>query len=349
MVSQNNRLTGFILYFWGILIDPENRLLMKLTLQSISHAQLEFTNQLPEDFTGPRLPGGEVLFTKGTFGYLAVQEFDGGNFLMRYWVLKTKQSFTLDAESSHSGVYAVIMMRNEIHPRFDNTDLNIGENQFTILQANRLKTRLDFPPREHFICFEVLVSPPLMQSILNDFPADPFQILEPPPNVSEVLVGPNLGADPEVKEHIRYIFTYSHTETWRRNYFENRAWDIVWKLVAGYLENREEDPLTPQKRKLAYDIQRIILDNLDDHIIIKNLAGQVGVSQSVLKEIFSKAYGMGVHTFRVYERLKKAIQLIHEGMDVNEAALETGWRSADLIRAYYKVYGTTPGTLKKKK
>ncbi len=62
-----------------------------------------------------------------------------------------------------------------------------------------------------------------------------------------------------------------------------------------------------------------------------------------------KAYGMGMHEFRIYQRLKKAIHLLNEGMLVKEAAAKTGWTSADLIKAYYKVYRTTPGTLKKKK
>jgi AraC-like DNA-binding protein len=46
--------------------------------------------------------------------------------------------------------------------------------------------------------------------------------------------------------------------------------------------------------------------------------------------------------------LKKAIQLINEGMTVKEAAQLTGWQAADLSKAYFKVYGTTPGSIKKK-
>ncbi|HYK57538.1 MAG TPA: AraC family transcriptional regulator, partial [Flavisolibacter sp.] len=110
-----------------------------------------------------------------------------------------------------------------------------------------------------------------------------------------------------------------------------------------------ENLVSNLEKSTAHAVQQLILDNLDKHLLIKELAHEVGASESRLKKLFAKVYGKGMHEYRIYQRLKKAIQLLNEGMSVKEAAAATGWRSADLIKAYFKVYGTTPGTIKKKK
>jgi len=58
---------------------------------------------------------------------------------------------------------------------------------------------------------------------------------------------------------------------------------------------------------------------------------------------------MGMHEYHLHQRLKLAIELLHGGLSVKETAAKTGWRPANLINAYYEQYGTTPGTVKKKK
>jgi AraC-like DNA-binding protein len=195
-----------------------------------------------------------------------------------------------------------------------------------------------------------MLSHSLAESIFKDFPELPGSSGPSSSELPEIWVDPSTWIDEETRDHIRYIFTYSNPEKWRRNYFENRVWDIAWKLVALHLN---ADPssfgLHQSDREKAYAIQRRIVDNLEEHTIIKDLAHEVLTNESHLKNIFSRVYGMGIHEYRIYERLKKAIQLIKEGMTVKEAARQTGWQSADLIKAYSKVYGTTPGTIKKKK
>jgi AraC-like DNA-binding protein len=322
---------------------------MKLTIETLSHKPLEFYKELPGQFTGLRLPGAEVTSASGGFGELSMQEFDGGSFVIRYSVLQTKEAFSVNATSHHSGVHALIMLRNEINPTLENGSIKIAEGQFTIVHAHQPTLTLTFPGLKQYICFEAMLSGTFISSLLKDFPEASFLLNAPSPVLPQVWVNPARWTDKEVDEQIRYIFSYSDPEKWRRNYFKNRVWDIVWKLLALYLKDPADDPRAREEKEKAYAIQRYILDNLDKHALIKELAQKFTLSESSLKKLFSKVYGMGLHEYRIYERLKKAIQLLNEGMSVKEAAAQTGWRPADLIRAYNKVYGTTPGTIKKRK
>jgi AraC-like DNA-binding protein len=323
---------------------------MKITIESLSHKEVEFSDDFPVHFAGPRLSGGEVLTATSDFGELCIQEFDGGSFLIRYSVLQTKEPFAVDAQNHYSGLYSIIMLKNEINPIINEKKFKIDQGQFTLIEATDADFKFVFPGMQQYISLEALLSPTLAKFILNDFPDMSGALQDSPQEQPTILVDPAKWIDMEIREHIHYILTYSDPVKWRRNYFENRVWDIVWKLVAIHLnENPEGVTITETEKQTAYDVQRLILDNLDKHLLVKELAHEVGMSESGLKRIFAIVYGMGMHEYRIYERLKKAIELLNGGLSVKEAAALTGWRSADLIRAYYKVYGTTPGSAKKKK
>jgi AraC-like DNA-binding protein len=340
--------------FFGNLTKHKKNLLekkMNLTIETLSHKPLEFYSELPVKFPGPRLPGGEVLSANGEFGDLCIQEFNGGNFIIRYSVLETKEPFILDSKSHHSGMHAAIMLRNSIHPVFKTAEeIKISEGQFTILQAHQPAVTVNFEGKQQYICFEAMLSHVLAVSLLADFPELPVTLSETAPQQPDIWVNPAKWTDHEVREHIHYILTYSDPVKWRRNYFENRVWDITWKLLAIHMnKTSEESILTEDEKEKAHQVHQLIIDHLDKHLLIRELAKKVGASESRLKRIFMKAYGMGMHEYRIYERLKMAIQLINEGMTVKQAAAYTGWRPADLIKAYHKVYGTTPGTIRKKR
>ncbi len=324
---------------------------MKLIIETLSHSPLNLLPTLPAQFPGPRISGGEVLSASGEFGNLYLQEVNGGNFIIRHSIIDTKEEFLVTAQSNHSGVHAVIMLRNHANPIIKNaTNVDLREGQFTMMQADQPAATVHFKQKQQYAFFEIMLSEKLADSVLKDFPDVAINLMTPAPEKPDIWVNPAKWTDQEVREHVHYILHYSDRPEWRRNYFENRVYDIAWKLLAIHVRAGSSEPImTEEEKEKATRVHDLIVDNLDVHMLTRELARNVGTSESRLKKIFMKAYGMGMHEYRIYERLRKAIQLLNEGMTVKEAAAQTGWRSADLIKAYYKVYKTTPGTLKKKK
>jgi AraC-like DNA-binding protein len=295
------------------------------------------------------LEGGEVLTASNDFAKFCIQEFDGGNFLMHYSVVETKAAFAVNARRLYPGIHALIMLKNEVSVDLINgKNFKLSEGQFTLLHADELNMKIRFPQEQLYICFGAVLSPELASSLVRDFPEFSAGIKHEPFIGNDILVNPPAWTDEEVKEHIRYVLTYSDPQKWRRNYFENRVWDIVWKLIGLQLKQEQFNaPITEDEKQRGYSLQRLILDSLDSHIIVKDLARKVQSNETAVKKIFSRMYGMGIHEYRMYERLKLAIKLLNEGMMVKEAAAEAGWAVSNLIRAYKKIYGTTPSTVKK--
>jgi AraC-like DNA-binding protein len=317
---------------------------MRFGVQSLSHSALVFTEDLPTAFTGMRLGGATVQSATGSFGSLCIQEFDGSNFMIRYTVIVTEELFTVRFKSLFNGLHGFILQHGDIVLAInDAVSLEIKDGQFTLLHAPEPEFEISFQPHQQYILFEILLPDVLAIELAGEFRQLhlPFSKIKP-----ELWVNPAQYIDEEVKDHIRYILHYVDNPAWRRNYYDNRVWDIGWKLLAIHIADEMPNEISEEELQKARAVQKLILDNLDKHLLVRELAKKVGISESKLKQIFTKLYGMGIHEYRIQQRLKLAIVLIQEGKLVKEAAAMTGWRPADLIKAYFKIYRTTPGKIK---
>jgi AraC-like DNA-binding protein len=321
---------------------------MKISVETLSHPSLQFPQVLPDRFTGERLSGAEILSVAGSFGSVCIQEFYNADFILRYSVIQTREEFRMRARSLCNGLHGIILLRGNFDAGMLNEkSFKINEGQFTFIHAMQPETIIVFQEKQQYIFFEVLLSDLFAVELVSDFHDFSLNFSKQAP---EVWVNPPQYIDEEVKDHIRYVLNYSDNPAWRRNYYENQAWHIAWKLLAIYGHTHlDKDAMTAEERQIAHTVAQSIGGNLEKHLLVRELAKKAGISQSRLKSIFNKVYGTGIHEYRIQQRLKKAIDLIHAGKLVKEAAAMTGWRSANLIRAYRKIYGTTPGTMKGKK
>lgn len=321
---------------------------MKIQVEPLSHPTLQFSAVLPERFSGERLGGADILSAMGDFGSLCIQEFDGTNFLIRYSVLVIHEAFSVRIKSFFNGLYGVIVQRGQIEADiFGAGQFGMSEGQFSFIHASEPEVKMLFEPNQQYIFFEVILSDLFSIEIISEFKQlSPVFSKQSP----EIWVNPAQYIDEEVKDYIRYVLNYDDQPEWRRNYYENQAWHIAWKLLALHAKvDLQISNVTEEERQKAHEVRQLIVDNLDKHLLVKELARKVKLSQSGLKKIFTKVFGMGIHEYRIEQRLKVAIELVNAGKLVKEAAAMTGWRSANLIKAYRKKYGTTPGTIKGKR
>ena len=321
---------------------------MKISVESLSHPPLSFSSELPDAFTGMRLGGAAVLSATGSFGSLCIQEFDAADFMIRYTVIVTRESFTIRTKCLFIGLHAVIVQQGHILAEIREAGpFEMQPDQFTLIHAPEPEIIFTLKEDQQYIFFEILLPDIFVLELVSEFTQLSLPFSRDTP---EIWVNPAQYIDQEVKDHTGYLLHYADNPAWRRNYYQNRVWDIVWKLLA--LHAAGDLPaafISEEELAIAHTVQKLIVDNLDKHLLVRELAKKAGTSESKLKQIFTKVYGMAIHEYRIQQRLKKAIALIHQGKLVKEAAAMTGWRSANLIKAYYKIYRITPGMIKQKK
>ena len=90
--------------------------------------------------------------------------------------------------------------------------------------------------------------------------------------------------------------------------------------------------------------KQIIIDNMAEPPSMQELADEIGLSLSKLKEGFKHIYGESVFNFLLDYKLEFARkQLLSKKFNVSEISMQVGYSTAShFISAFKKKYGTTP-------
>lgn len=96
-------------------------------------------------------------------------------------------------------------------------------------------------------------------------------------------------------------------------------------------------------RKLK-EAREILLQNLDNPPVLKELSDMTGLSEYKLKEGFKQVYGTTVYGFILDKKLEIAREKLEKGeMQVKDIASEIGYENpSHFIAAFKKKYGITP-------
>ncbi len=95
--------------------------------------------------------------------------------------------------------------------------------------------------------------------------------------------------------------------------------------------------------------KNIIDADISRHFSIEDIARQVALGKTKLKQGFREYYGKGLYTYLRETRMAKAVQLVTgTNIPFKQVAKACGFKySNNFIAAYTKFYHSTPGTARK--
>ncbi|MCI9297497.1 MAG: AraC family transcriptional regulator [Lachnospiraceae bacterium] len=100
-------------------------------------------------------------------------------------------------------------------------------------------------------------------------------------------------------------------------------------------------------RKIT-EILHYINEHLDDDLSIETLSGKFFISRRYLMQIFKQETGCSIGKYVNAKRLFWAREKIRHGMSLTDACYSSGFQHySTFTRSYYRMFQTTPGTLKK--
>lgn len=114
--------------------------------------------------------------------------------------------------------------------------------------------------------------------------------------------------------------------------------DEANKLPAcSFLSNSSE-------RDKVLETQKIIMDNLDHPLTIKELSREVGMNECYLKKGFKAMFGKTIHEFQQFQRIERSKELLLQGnVSINEVAFRMGFGSAShFSTSFKKIAGMKP-------
>ncbi len=98
---------------------------------------------------------------------------------------------------------------------------------------------------------------------------------------------------------------------------------------------------SPEKEAEACDLLRKITcfvnTHMDQALRIKDLADQVGMSESHLRRVFREQFGPSLGAYLRYSRLTRGVQLIHRGdLSISEVATLSGFESVQAFSLSFR-------------
>jgi len=315
---------------------------MNEPLHALTHAPLEWTNQLPENFPGVRLPGGKVFTSSSDIATICIQEYLTDEYRIRYNFIDAKKHFQFQSNGVANGLDSLMILKGSLLHDFNSDQkTKLYENQWWLLNAPFYHVRFT-PGMEEFVQkFTIWFSDQFVAKLLSMFPVIASHIS----NKENNLLFPNTPGwnDLETSHFIQSILRCPYDGEWRRDYFDSRVKDLLFKFFVK-ISSQEEDFKDYNEEDIlnVNSAAEIILKDIRKHFLIPDLARKAAMNEYKFKRLFKKIYGLGPYDFLRQERLRKAIELLQEGKSVKYAAIETGWRPADLVFAYREKFGTTP-------
>ncbi len=102
--------------------------------------------------------------------------------------------------------------------------------------------------------------------------------------------------------------------------------------------------LTREQARIAKSVHDILTEDLSTRIPMREISGQLNVSESSLKNYFSAMYGMPVSEYMKKERLKKAASLLSETrLSISDVAYSCGFSNQGRFAKIFKEeYGAFP-------
>lgn len=150
---------------------------------------------------------------------------------------------------------------------------------------------------------------------------------------------------PRELEHV-FLEMLGAPETVKINYWKVKVSELFLLLLSMDLEKKEPEQkrISRAQAVIAKEAHRYLMDNLQEHITIAELAKRLSTSPTQLKEGFRAVYGAPIQTFIREERIHAAGELLSQtNMKIRDIAEQFGYINVSKFSAaFFAVKGMRP-------
>ncbi len=323
---------------------------MNKVYQTLSHAPLFWTDDLPAAFNGVHLPGATIASSSGLFGSVSMQEFRSDQYTIRYNVLDIFQRFILKTKKQDPGLYAQVILKGRVQQQINTVPAWVlTKNQFSLIQGPSLNMISTYDQPTSYISFDTFFSMKLVNELLPLFPSLVPVLNKESFTSSKLLIQPILWANTETLSLIQSILNCKYQNGLRLHFFNHHIRDL---LVNFFIQWSSYDPVgkQPSEKEIVaiHKAEQMISQDISQHIYVEELAKRVHMNEYRFKVLFNQIFGTGPYDYLIRLRMKKGLELLEAGYLVKEAAAHTGYRPSDFTMAFINHYGFGPGLVKKR-
>lgn len=290
-------------------------------------------------FVPKQFPGSSPIAYKTLQGNLIAQSYITNTFEISYLNTALEQNETILLNDDENGLLLIL---NQSSGKFTCSNGNkyslVNKNEYLILEYAAPAANLQLHLHSNSIVFVYLHNAYLSQvNSQLPYPFDPQQYIHP----ANIPI--------ELTEIVNSFFKCRFKPPFLYYYYETRIKDLLLAVQATRDINDNSTASIPINiLEAVHQVESIIAADITKHFSIPELAKQVSLNEFWLKSEFKKIYGVGPYEYLIKLRMNTAKELLLNGKSVKEVAALTGYRPSDFIVMFFKQFGITPGTLKKR-
>ncbi len=142
---------------------------------------------------------------------------------------------------------------------------------------------------------------------------------------------------------IQNTSTYEDFISFSQRALKNKKSNFVENFLKTYKIDRKE----VEVNKNLEMIKNFIDVNIDKNIPLKDMAKKANLNQSYLSRSFKNRYGLSPHNYVLNERVNRSKNLLEEGLDISQIALDLGfYDQAHFYKAFKNSFLITPNEYK---
>lgn len=306
---------------------------------------------IPGDHTGPLLPGGHFFSSEDDSAILHIQAINGEHYSLYYAAYRFFQKISLHARSAREGLYARFLLQNSVQHSIKGTGtVSLQQNEFTAIWSSAAECVSQFEKNKEYRIMDVYYSPFLLAELQEFFPQ--LHTLVSLSGASPVFTGKKIySISAGLKKIITDILSCPYDASTSRFYFDLKAKELLCAIV--HFVYKGADPRrkfhAAELKKIQFAHELLLKDIAQPPLTIRALAQQSNINEFALKKGFRELYQMSIFECLLAARMEKARELLlHTDLPIKAICSQAGYpRLSNFITAFRRIYGYTPGALRR--
>ena len=322
---------------------------MDIELTLPNDSILEFQPGLPPDYRGPLLRGSTAMSAKTDVAEIVLQQLTGVNYYIRLSTGKFLKKISARGWLAQYGLHSNFILKNEARKELNTIGkFHLRKNQYICYLTKETNCSVLFVKNEDFRTIDFFYSPKLLQELVPFFP-ELKQLLQDSP---EAILNKKGGwSIPSMKEITNQILDCPYDETTRQFYYDLKVRELLYQILeVSFKRDIKSYHFTPFETARIHEAREILEKYIDKKPpTIKSLSRQVALNEFKLKSGFRKYFHSGIFEWLMEQKMQHAKQLIlNSNKPIKEIASLVGYpRTTNFITAFRRLFGTTPGALRR--
>jgi AraC-like DNA-binding protein len=317
---------------------------------SFNEQEFRLSRDIPVELARYQQPGGKASAIVTEQFELIVQEFAVDESIVSYYVYRVDKKITLRAWDDRPLLKAFLVLGQDQHLEVGEIGkMLIREGQFNFIYSPTTEMVSHFDGGAENIILSIEFGMTVLEEWAIYFPLLAGFLKKAKAGEAAILLSRPAWITKEIQTFIYLLLHLSPEDNANQKHFTLMVNNLLFHLLYQVVQQQPASKYSHYEMERIRAARELIRKDIRYHFVIRDIAQKVGMNEFKLKNAFRELFGYGVYEYLRSERMQFARQLLREsGHNIKEIASLAGYRSVNsFIKAFKKMFGVTPGGLRK--